>query len=177
MSINQPPMKRRRVSSNFIPPVSPPDVLFTSPKPSRISTCISCHRTIGLKSSPFVCARCSASTCVICVRACTGNPILRSRCWAGSLSPPSDSSPLSRSITNASSPCRRRLRDEDNDTTLKTKEAESGCGQVVCRMCCFEDPQSGIIACLDCSAKQHHLQSDASIYEPLNLDRNLTAST
>jgi hypothetical protein len=159
MSIKQPPLKRRRVLSNVVTPVSSPDVLLASPKPSRVSTCISCHRTVGLRSSPaFVCTRfvvfplearsmshmlrycrCSASTCAICVRACTGGPIPGR---TGSLSPPP--SPLSRSITNASSPCRRRRRDEDSDTVLKTKDADNGrssCGKMVCRMCCFEHPQ------------------------------------
>ena len=89
---------------------------------------------------------CSASTCAICLRACTGDLIPGSR-WTGSLSPPPDSppSPLSQSITNASSPCRRRRRDEDSDNiVVKTKDAanrRSGCGQMVCRMCCFEHPQ------------------------------------
>ncbi|KAI0247522.1 hypothetical protein BJV78DRAFT_1244625 [Lactifluus subvellereus] len=205
MSMKQPPPKRRRVSSNLVTAVSPPEVLLASPKPSRVSTCIACHRTVGLRSSPaFVCMRfvvfssetrsmshhalyhrCSASTCAICLRACTGDLIPGSR-WTGSLSPPPDSppSPLSQSITNASSPCRRRRRDEDSDSiVVKTRDAgngRSGCGQMVCRMCCFEHPQSGIVACLDCSAKQRARQThdpDASIHETLNLDYDLTAST
>jgi hypothetical protein len=89
--------------------------------------------------------RCSASTCAICVRVCTGDPVPGSR-WTGPSGSPSDSSPstLSRSNVNASSLCRRRRRDEDSDNVLKTNHADnrrSGCGQTVCRICCYENPQ------------------------------------
>ncbi|KAH9007854.1 hypothetical protein EDB83DRAFT_694177 [Lactarius deliciosus] len=74
--MNQPQLKRRRLLSNSLVPLLTPNLLAASLKPSKISTCTSCHRTIGLKSSPpLVCARCSASTCAICVRTCTGDPL------------------------------------------------------------------------------------------------------
>ena len=55
LSMKQPLSKRRRVSSNPLTPLSSSDVLVASLK---FSTCTSCHRTIGLKSSPaFPCTR------------------------------------------------------------------------------------------------------------------------
>ena len=191
--------KRRRVLSNPHAPLPSSDALVTSPRPSRISTCTSCHRAVRLKSNPaFLCARfmvfssdvlinvspymldqhhrCNASTCAICLRTCTGDPVSSPR-WASSLNLGCDSTaiPLSQSNTNNSSPRRRRTRDEDSDNVSQSKDMDgeqSGCGQTVCRTCCFEHPQrsesiephcapqliqdlfSGAVACLDCSAKQ-----------------------
>ena len=57
-SMKHPLPKRRRVSSNPLAPLSSSGPFNASPKPSRLTTCTSCHRTIGLKSSPtFLCAR------------------------------------------------------------------------------------------------------------------------
>ena len=133
--------------------------------------------------------RCNASTCAICLRTCTGDPIVSSPRWSGSFDIKYDSTinPLSQSNTNNSSPNRRRLRDEDNENTLKAKDVDSGrsgCGQMVCRTCCFEHPQrsesidrtvysrliwnlfSGIVACLGCSVKPLALQSHESLHMP-----------
>jgi len=160
--------KRRRVSSNPMAPFSSSGAFGASPKPSRLTTCTSCHRTIGLKSSPtFLCARfvvfypeasfndsyhtgakhcrCSASSCAICLRTCTSDSTTTPRS-PGSLNLPLDSivSPLSQCNKNTSPLRGRRPRDDDNDNMLKTKEVDdgrTGCGQVVCRTCCFEDPQ------------------------------------
>jgi hypothetical protein len=61
--MKQPLPKRRRVSSNPLTLFSSSGTLGASPKPSKISTCTSCHRAIGLKSSPaFLCTR-SAAYC------------------------------------------------------------------------------------------------------------------
>jgi hypothetical protein len=218
--------KRRRVSSNPHVPLPSSDAIVTSPKPSRISTCSSCHRAVRLKSNPaFLCARfivfpslvliiisphilgqhrrCNASTCAICLRTCTGYPVSSPR-WASSLNLGCDSTaiPLSESNTNNSSPpCRRRPRDEDSDNVSKSTDVDSersGCGQMMCRACCFEHPQrsesiephrtpqliqdlfSGAIACLDCSEKrlapQTH-ESNASMPGARNSDHSLTASS
>jgi hypothetical protein len=51
-----PQLKRRRVLSNPLAPLLTPTLLVASLKPSRISTCTSCHRTIK-PSPPLVCAR------------------------------------------------------------------------------------------------------------------------
>ncbi|SRR5216684_895102 len=79
------------------------------------------------------------------MRTCTGDPVSSPR-WAGSLNFGCDPTiiPLSQCNTNNSSPRRRRPRDEDCDDILKTKDVDSGqsgCGQTVCRTCCFEHPQ------------------------------------
>ncbi|KAI0275800.1 hypothetical protein BGY98DRAFT_989946 [Russula aff. rugulosa BPL654] len=164
--------KRRRVSSNPHAPLPSSDAIVTSPKPSRISTCSSCHRAVP-------------STCAICLRTCTGYPVSSSR-WASSLNLGCDSTaiPLSESNTNNSSPpCRRRPRDEDSDNVSKSTDVDSersGCGQMMCRACCFEHPQSGAIACLDCSEKQLAPQtheSNASMAGARNSDHSLTASS
>jgi len=177
--------KRRRVSSNPLAPFSSSGSFNASPKPSRLTTCTSCHRTLGLKSSPtFLCARCSASSCAICLRTCTSDSATTTRSPC-SLNLPLDSIavPFSQSNKNIPSLRQRRPRDDDNDNMLKTKEVDdgrTGCGQVVCRTCCFEDPQSGIVACLDCSAKQRALQthdSDNSMHGTLTSDHNLIASS
>ncbi|KAI0295047.1 hypothetical protein B0F90DRAFT_1214490 [Multifurca ochricompacta] len=119
MSVWLPPFKRRRVSSNPLVLPLPSDVFLTSSKPSRILTCSSCHRTVGLKSSPaLVCMRCSASTCAICVRTCTGDLVSGGR-ETNLLHPPP--SPLFRSNINASHPRRRRSRDEDIEATLRRR--------------------------------------------------------
>ena len=61
--MKQPLPKRRRISSNPLTLFSSSGTLAASPKPSKISTCTSCHRAIGLKSSPaFLCTR-SAAYC------------------------------------------------------------------------------------------------------------------
>ena len=165
--MKQPLFKRRRVSSNPHAPIPSSDGLATSPKPSRILTCTSCHRAVRLKSNPaFLCARfivfssdvlinvspymlghhrCNASTCAICLRTCTGDPVSSPR-WASSLNLGCDSTaiPLSQSNTNNSSPRRRRPCDEDSDNVSQSKDMDSersGCGQMVCRTCCFEHPQ------------------------------------
>ncbi|KAF8487625.1 hypothetical protein F5888DRAFT_126806 [Russula emetica] len=180
ITMKQPLFKRRRVLSNPHTPLPSSDSLVTSLKPSRTSTCTSCHRVVCLKSNPaFLCARCSASTCVICLRTCmaVGDPVSSPR-WTNSLNLGCDSTaiPLSQSNTNNSSPRRRRPRDEDSDDVLKSKDVNSersGCGQMVCRMCCFEHPQSGNVACLDCSAKQLAPQtheSNASMQGARNSD-------
>lgn len=108
-------------------------------------------RLIDRLVSPYMLGqhhRCNASTCVICLRTCTGDPVLvSSPRWASSLNLGCDSTaiPLSQSNTNNSSPPRRRRpRDEYNDNIPKSKDVGSerpGCGQVVCRTCCFEHPQ------------------------------------
>jgi len=136
-----------------------------------------------------------------------------SPCLPGVLNLPLDSIPFPLSPNNkhASSIRRRRPHDEDSDNMLKTKEVDDGrtgpgCGQVVCRMCCFEHPQrydtikpstnlfahiqnvfainnSGVVACLDYSAKQGALQthdsgSDASMHGVLDpADHQLIASS
>jgi len=168
ITMKQPLFKRRRVSSNPHVQLPSSDALITSPKPSRISTCTSCHRVVRLKSNPaFLCARfimfssgvlinvspymlgqhhrCNASTCAICLRTCTGGPVSSPR-WASFLNLGCDSTaiPLSQSNTNNSSPHRRRSRDEDSDNVSQSKDVDSersGCGQMVCRTCCFEHPQ------------------------------------
>ncbi len=166
-SMKQPLPKRRRVSSNPLTPFSSSGTLAASPKPSKISTCTSCHRAIGLKSSPaFLCTRsaaycvllkgisltilgehyrCSAPSCAICLRTCTSDSA-PSPCLPGSLNLPPDSIafPLSQSNKNISCLRRRRPRDEDSDNVLKTKEVDdgrTGCGRAVCRTCCLEHPQ------------------------------------
>ena len=162
LTMKQPLPKRRRISSNLHTPFSSSEAFATNLHPSRISACTSCHRIVGLKSSPsFLCARliihsyssltshmrawghhsCNASTCPICLRTCTGDPW-----WAGSLNLALDATtiPLAQRNANTLSPCRIRSRDEDSDDILKTKDADntrSGCGQMVCRKCCFEHPQ------------------------------------
>jgi hypothetical protein len=204
ITMKQPFFKRRRVSSNLHAPLPSSDTLVTSPKPSRFSICASCHRAIRLKSNTaFPCARsivfssdvlinvspyvlgqhhrCNASTCAICLRTCTGDPVSSPR-WVSSLNQgqslnlgcDSTAIPLSQSNTNNSSQRRRRPRDEDSDNVSQSKDVDSeqsGCGQMVCRTCCFEHPQrsepiephrepqliqdlfSGAVACMDCSAK------------------------
>ncbi|KAN0114217.1 hypothetical protein V8E52_007015 [Russula decolorans] len=183
--MKQPLFKRRRVSSNPHAPIPSSDGLVTSPKPSRISTCTSCHRAVRLKSNPaFLCARCNASTCAICLRTCTGDPVSSPR-WASSLNLGCDSTaiPLSQSNTNNSSPRRRRPCDEDSDNVSQSKDVDSersGCGQMVCRTCCFEHPQSGAVACLDCSAKQLAPQtheSNGSMQGARNSDHSLISSS
>ena len=221
--MKQPLFKRRRVSSNPHTSLPSSDTLVTSSKPSRISTCASCHRAVGLKSNPaFLCARfivfssdvlinlspyvlgshyrCNASTCAICLRTCTSDPLSSPR-WASSLTLGCDSTaiPLSQSNTNNSSPRRRRPRDEGSDSVSKLVDSErSGCGQLVCRTCCFEHPQrsesiethrtprlirdlfSGAVACLDCSAKELAPQTyepNASMQGARNSDHSLIASS
>jgi len=186
--MKQPLPKRRRVSSNPLTPFSSSGILFASPRPSRISACTSCYRTIGPKSSPAIlCARCGVPSCAICLRTCTSDSVASPR-LPGALNLPLDSNafPFSLSIYNkdtSSLLCRRRPREEDSDDVLKTKEVgdgPTGCGQVVCRTCCFEHPQSGAVACLDCSEEQDVFQthdSDASIHGVLNPDHNLIVSS
>ena len=144
--------------------------------------------------------RCNASTCTICLRTCTGDPVSSPR-WASSLNLGCDSTanPLSQSNTNNSSPRRRRPCDEDSDNVSQSKDVDSersGCGQMVCRMCCFEHPQrsepiephrasqliqdlfSGAVACLDCSAKQlapQTYESNGSMQEARNSNQSLIA--
>lgn len=202
LTMKQPLFKRRRVSSSSHAPLPSSDTIFTSPMPSRVSTCTSCHRAVGLKSNPaFLCARfivfysdilsnvspyvlgqhrrCNASTCAICLRSCTGDPVSSPR-WASSPNLGWDPTAISLSQnkcnTNNSYTHRRHPRDEDSDNKSKNVDNErstgSSCGQTVCRMCCFEHPQrlesiephrthrlipdlfSGAISCLDCSANQ-----------------------
>jgi hypothetical protein len=159
-----PQLKRRRLLSNPLVPLLAPSLLVTSLKPSRISTCTSCHRTIK-PSPPLVCARfvvvpfapmpksimivprrrCSASTCAICVRTCTGGP-LPSSGGTGTRNPSPHRSPSPPPLgnSNGASPSRRRRPcDEDIDTTLMAKSSEreregSGCGRTICRICCLE---------------------------------------
>ncbi|KAI0264913.1 hypothetical protein BC834DRAFT_881118 [Gloeopeniophorella convolvens] len=146
------PSKRRRVSSN--PPIvqlAPSDSNLVVPaKPCKISTCITCHRAVGLKSSPaLTCTRCGVSTCAICARTCSGSPP-PSRAPSPAQAIPS---PLSRSDTNTMPLRRRRPREDEEDPPLKPKDPEHevvGCGRLVCRPCCVENPQSGATTCLDC---------------------------
>ncbi|KAH8980159.1 hypothetical protein EDB86DRAFT_576148 [Lactarius hatsudake] len=162
--MNQPQLKRRRLLSNSLVPLLTPNLLVASLKPSKISTCTSCHRTIGLKSSPpLVCARCSASTCAICVRTCTGDPLsVPSSRGTGTRNPSPHRLPLGN--PSAASPSRRRrARDEDVDTVLKGPECEgTGCGRMICRICCTEILQSETVACLDCFAVHRALQAHGS---------------
>ncbi|KAN0137635.1 hypothetical protein V8E53_004686 [Lactarius tabidus] len=177
-----PQLKRRRVLSNPLAPLLTPTLLVASLKPSRISTCTSCHRTIK-PSPPLVCARCSASTCAICVRTCTGGPLPSSHgTGTRNPSPHQLPSPPPLSDLNAASPSRRRRpRDEDIDTTLTAKDSEcegSGCGRTICRICCLEILQSETVTCLDCFAAPRALLahgSDASMQEAIT-DNTLTAS-
>jgi hypothetical protein len=152
--------------------------------------------------------RCGVPSCAICLRTCTSDSGASPR-LPGALNLPLDSNafPFSLNNKNTSSLLRRRRpRDEDSDGVLKTKEVgdgRAGCGQVVCRTCCFEHPQrsepikpsisfftniqnvfaiddSGAVACLDCSEEQGVLQthdSDASIHGELNPDHNLIVSS
>ena len=58
ISMKQLFFKRRRVSSNPHTPLPSSDALVDSLKPSRTSTCTSCHRAVRLKLNPaFLCAR------------------------------------------------------------------------------------------------------------------------
>jgi len=158
--MRHPQLKRRRLSSNPLVPLPSltPNLFVASLKPSRISTCNSCHRTIK-SSPPLVCARCSASTCPICMRTCTG-PLPRSR-GTGTRDPSPQRLPPPSLLSNTStaSPSRRRRpRDEDIDTILTVKDSEcegGGCGRMVCRICCLEILQSETVACLDCFAAPH----------------------
>ncbi|KAH9168516.1 hypothetical protein EDB89DRAFT_1572427 [Lactarius sanguifluus] len=184
--MNQPQLKRRRLLSNSLVPLLTPNLLAASLKPSRISTCTSCHRTIGLKSSPpLVCARCSTSTCAICVRTCTGDPLpVPSSRGTGTRNPSPHRLPSPPPLGNpsvASPSRRRRARDEDIDTVLKAKAPEgegTGCGRMICRTCCLEILQSETVACLDCFTAQRALQahrSGAPMQEAIT-DNILTAS-
>lgn len=144
--------------------------------------------------------RCNASTCAICLRTCTGDPVSSPR-WASSpnLGWNSTAIPLSQNNTNNSSTRRRRPREEDSDNKSKNVDSErSGCGQTVCRTCCFEHPQrsefifephrthrlmqdlfSGAISCLDCSANQLAPQThepNAAMQAARNSDHSLIAS-
>jgi hypothetical protein len=218
--MKQPLFKRRRVLSNPHTPSPSSEAFVTSLKALKISTCMSCHRTVGLKSSPaFLCGRfvvlspkelvnvslyilgnyrrCNASTCAICLRTCTGDPV-SSPHWPGSLNLVLDSTTIPPFQSNANTSRRRRSRGEDSDDILKTKDVDnerSGCGQTVCRKCCFEHPQrsdsieptiharliqdmvSGSIACLDCSEKQLALQTHESMHGARKPDHCLIAST
>lgn len=133
------------------------------------------------------CRRCNVSTCAICLRTCTSGSVSSSQ-WAGSLNLVLDSATIPRFQSNTNTSRRRRPRDEDSDNIFRMKDVDndrSGCGQMVCRKCCFEHPQrsdsleltirsrliqdlvSGAIACLDCSEKQLALkthQSNDSMY-------------
>jgi hypothetical protein len=153
--------------------------------------------------------RCGVPSCAICLRTCMSDSVPSPR-LPGVLNLLLDSIPLPLSPNNkhTSSMRRRRPHDEDGDHMLKTKEVDDGrtgpgCGQVVCRTCCFEHPQryepikhsvdlfanmqnlfainnSGVVACLDCSAKQGVLQthdSDASTPGVLSPDHKLIASS
>ncbi|KAH9987068.1 hypothetical protein BJV77DRAFT_1027327 [Russula vinacea] len=159
--MKRPLFKRRRVLSNLHTPSPSSESFVTSLKTLRISTCMSCHRTVGLKSSPaFLCARCNASTCAICLRTCTSDPVSSPQ-WASSLNLVLDSTTIPPFQSNTNTSRRRRPRDEDSDIIFKMKDVDneqSGCGQMVCQNCCFEHPQSGAITCLDCSEKQLALQ-------------------
>ena len=223
ISMRHPQLKRRRLSSNFLIPLLTPNLLVASLKPSSISTCNSCHRTIK-SSPPLVCARfvvppfammaydslpsrphrrCSASTCTICVRTCTG-PLPSSRgTGTRDPSPHQVLTPPPLSNPGAPSPSRRRRpRDEDIDTFLTVIEAEregSGCGRMICRICCseilqrwmhltswkssffslFVTERSETVTCLDCLAAPHappaH-NSDGSMQETIT-DNISTVST
>jgi hypothetical protein len=225
--MKEPLFKRRRVSSNPRTPLLSSDALVTSPKPSTCTSChravclksnpaFLCARFIVFSSdvlinvSPYMLGqhrRCNTSTCVICLRTCAGDPVSNPR-WANSLNLGCDSTSisLSQSNTNNSSPPRRRRpRDEDSDNVSKSKSKSkgvdserSGCGQMVCRTCCFEHPQrsesvephrtpqllqnlfSGAVACFDCSAKQLAPQaheSNASTQRARNSEHSLIASS
>ncbi|KAI9433181.1 hypothetical protein H4582DRAFT_1009896 [Lactarius indigo] len=188
--MSQPQLKRRRLLSNSFVPLLTPNILATSLKPSRISTCTSCHRAIGLKSSPpLVCARfvvvpsaqrvynslpsprrrCSASTCAICVRTCIGVPLpVPSFRGTGARNPSPYRLPSPPPLGNpstASPTRRRRARDEDIDTISKVKGPEregTGCGRTICRICCLEILQSETVACLDCFSAHRALQAHGS---------------
>ncbi|KAF8261444.1 hypothetical protein EI94DRAFT_800633 [Lactarius quietus] len=161
--MKHPQLKRRRLLSNPLAPLTP-NLLVASLKPSRTSTCTSCHRTIKtgppLACARFVvvpfspmanslplgpCRRCSASSCPICVRTCTGGSLPSSR--GASTRNPSPhrglpSPPPSGNPSPASSLRRRRPRDEDIDSILTAKDPEregmDGCGRMICRICCLE---------------------------------------
>ncbi|KAI9456061.1 hypothetical protein BJY52DRAFT_1277901 [Lactarius psammicola] len=183
--MKQPQLKRRRLLSNSLVPLLTLNILAASVTPSRISTCTSCHRTIGLKSGPpLVCARCSASTCAICVRTCTGDLLPSSR-GTGARNPSHYRLPSPPPLGNpsvASPSRRRRARDEDIDTVLKVESPErdgTGCGRVICRICCLEVLQSETVTCLDCFSAHRTLQAhgtDASLQGAIT-DNILTAST
>ena len=221
--MRHPQPKRRRLSSNPLVPLLAPNLLVASLKPSSISTCNSCHRTIKL-SPLLVCERfvvapfapmaydslpspprrrCSASTCPICVRTCTG-PLPSSQ-GTGTRNPSPyrllAPSPLG-SPSPASLSRRRRPRDEDIDTFLAVNEPERegrGCGRMICRICCLEFLQRWIqvtfrkssfyslfitersetVGCLDCLATPRALpahDSNDSMHEVIT-DSILTVST
>lgn len=160
-----PQLKRRRLLSNPFVPLLTPNLLAASLKPSGISTCTSCHRTLGLKSSPPIfCARfvvvpfaptacdpwpsrphrrCNASSCVICARTCAGNPLPSSR-GTGIRNPSPYRLPTPPPLGNPSAAWtsrRRRARDEDIDSVLNVKglgREGTSCGRMVCRICCIE---------------------------------------
>jgi len=182
--MKHPQLKRRRLLSNPLAPLTP-NLLVASLKPSRTSTCTSCHRTIKT-GPPLACARCSASSCPICVRTCTGGSLPSSR--GASTRNPSPhrglpSPPPSGNPSPASSLRRRRPRDEDIDSILTAKDPEregmDGCGRMICRICCLEILQSETVSCLDCFSAPRALTahgSDASMQETIT-NNTLTAST
>jgi hypothetical protein len=156
-----PQLKHRRLLSNpLVPlPLLTPNMLVAPLKPSRTSTCNSCHRTIK-SSPPLVCARfvivcfslmaynlipsrprcrCSVSTCPICMRTCTG-PLPRSR-GTGTRDPSPHQLPLPPPLGNptATSPSRRRRPRDEDIPMVKDSECEGGgCGRMICRICCLE---------------------------------------
>ena len=129
--------------------------------------------------------RCNASTCAICLRTCTSDPVSSPQ-WASSLNLVLDSTTIPPFQSNTNTSRRRHPRDEDSDIIFKMKDVDneqSGCGQMVCQNCCFEHPQrseslehiirswliqdlvSGAITCLDCSEKQLALQPTSQMIQ------------
>ncbi|KAI0317923.1 hypothetical protein OF83DRAFT_1262533 [Amylostereum chailletii] len=185
MLLTEPPSKRRRLVSAAKAAASlshlPGKETSMTTRSSKISTCTSCHRALNLKSTgqAVICARCNASTCAVCSRTCD----------AASLSPPAPlqfiSVPLPSSqptvrqrmalgVRNTNSILqRRRVREEEEesdgpgDKDACGKNADEGCGRVVCRNCCLENPQSGSVTCHDCRERPRTLSTQIVVDAPM----------
>ncbi|OCH91536.1 hypothetical protein OBBRIDRAFT_825253 [Obba rivulosa] len=126
------------------------------------------------------CARCKAPICSICSRTCTGSvpSIPPTPALTFSPTPPATPLPSPRRValalhTNISHATgatprgrRRKARDDDDEEQQERADASAdtdasagrrrkdgilpGCERVICKNCCFENPQSDLTTCYDC---------------------------
>ncbi|EPT02249.1 hypothetical protein FOMPIDRAFT_160388 [Fomitopsis schrenkii] len=142
--------------------------------------CTSCHRNFAQRLNEVVrCARCRATTCLVCSRTCSAPPLslppTPALTRSSTPSPyPSPRRPALALSTNSRIPNgmvnalpstrghaatgkRRKplLLNSDEGCSSDDEKAgkdtsQHGCGRTVCRKCCHENPLSATTICYDC---------------------------
>ncbi|KAJ6452271.1 hypothetical protein C8R45DRAFT_1041088 [Mycena sanguinolenta] len=165
--------KRRRLNPAPTPQptfVSSESIPATKSAPAAV--CASCHRAATIRPL-LVCTRCNASTCAVCSRTCTtrststnssvSDQTTATRRPALAINAPNTNATIAPAMKRKKNLCEEDGdgdecgRHPDFDGCGLVSESDvgngTGCGRVVCRVCCFESPQEAATTCLDCCSR------------------------